>query len=212
MYPLRPELIESLYHLYRATGDPHYQKLGEDVMYSLERYTRVEHGFASIENVLSMRKEDRMPSYFLAETLLYLYLLFDDAHYLHSPTAPPFVFSTEGHVFFIPPDHLRKRMTPMQDVVGGDICAVATATTTGDDGNLCEHRMETVANDNDFRNVTQLPLELQCPAVQTRWRYRGIGCFVQDLSNDHTCSDSVDCGISEKCQLRTCSQFGFCTH
>lgn len=43
---------------------------------SLQTLTRVECGFASIENVLTKERADIMDSFFLAETLKYLWLLF----------------------------------------------------------------------------------------------------------------------------------------
>ncbi len=40
-YPLRPELIESTYVLYRATGDQLYLHAGKELMRDLNKYTRV---------------------------------------------------------------------------------------------------------------------------------------------------------------------------
>ena len=39
-YPLRPELIESTYHHYRATGDRSWLRAGEAFLTSLETHTR----------------------------------------------------------------------------------------------------------------------------------------------------------------------------
>ena len=51
-----------------------------------------------------------MPSFFLSETLKYLYLLFeDDDHWLHSDPQK-WVFSTEGHLFAVTPDTGDKMM------------------------------------------------------------------------------------------------------
>jgi len=41
-------------------------------------YLMIECGFAVIRDVLSKEHEDRMESFFLSETLKYLYLLFDE--------------------------------------------------------------------------------------------------------------------------------------
>lgn len=76
-YPLRPEFIESTYHLYRATRDPFYLHVGEMVIRDLNNRTRLPCGFASIGDVRTGRLEDRMESFLLSETLKYLYLLFD---------------------------------------------------------------------------------------------------------------------------------------
>ncbi|RKP26156.1 glycoside hydrolase [Syncephalis pseudoplumigaleata] len=77
-YPLRPEFVESTYFLYRATKNPFYLEVGEMIVESLQTYARVECGFTSIEDVVTMEKANRMESFFLSETLKYLYLLFDE--------------------------------------------------------------------------------------------------------------------------------------
>ena len=68
-YPLRPELIESAYALYGATNASFYLQFGEMVVNFLEEHCRVTCGFASIADVATKRLDDRMDSYFLAETL-----------------------------------------------------------------------------------------------------------------------------------------------
>ena len=40
-YPLRPELIESIYHQYIATGDRSWLQAGLEVLESLERYVYI---------------------------------------------------------------------------------------------------------------------------------------------------------------------------
>lgn len=77
-YPLRPELVESAYYLYGATLDPDYLQFGQKFFLSLQNRSRAACGYASIADVSSGRLDDRMDSYFLAETLKYLYLLFDE--------------------------------------------------------------------------------------------------------------------------------------
>ncbi|KAI9096525.1 glycoside hydrolase [Phlyctochytrium arcticum] len=77
-YPLRPELIESTYMLYQATKDPYYLYVGEQMLHDIDALTRTPCGFAALSNVEMGYKEDRMESFFLSETLKYLYLLFDE--------------------------------------------------------------------------------------------------------------------------------------
>ncbi|EUB62152.1 ER degradation-enhancing alpha-mannosidase-like protein [Echinococcus granulosus] len=74
-YPLRPEFAESTYYLYRATKDPVYLQIGAMIVNNLDHYTRAKCGFATIHNVEDMTQEDRMESFFLSETLKYLYLV-----------------------------------------------------------------------------------------------------------------------------------------
>lgn len=79
---LRPETIESLYYLYKITGDKKYQEYGWKIFEAFEKYTKIESGgYSSIDNVRSpvaTRPRDKMESFFLAETLKYFYLLFED--------------------------------------------------------------------------------------------------------------------------------------
>jgi len=94
---LRPEFVESTYFLYRATGDPYYLEAGRQVLGSLQKHARVTCGYASIKDVRTMQKEDRMDSFVLAETFKYLYLLFsEDSDLLIDIDS--FVFTTEGHL------------------------------------------------------------------------------------------------------------------
>ncbi|XP_077237851.1 glycosyl hydrolase family 47 protein isoform X2 [Tasmannia lanceolata] len=67
-YPLRPELAESTLYLYQATKDPWYMEVGESIVNSLNTYTKVEGGFASVKDVTTMQLEDHQHSFFLAET------------------------------------------------------------------------------------------------------------------------------------------------
>uniref|UniRef100_A0A182YN33 alpha-1,2-Mannosidase n=1 Tax=Anopheles stephensi TaxID=30069 RepID=A0A182YN33_ANOST len=83
-YPLRPELIESVMYLYRATGDPFLLEVGENILESIEHSAKTVCGYATIRNVLTHQQEDRMESFFLAETTKYLYLLFDPNNVLHN--------------------------------------------------------------------------------------------------------------------------------
>ncbi|XP_051776978.1 ER degradation-enhancing alpha-mannosidase-like protein 1 [Erpetoichthys calabaricus] len=96
-YPLRPELVESTYLLYQATKNPFYLHVGMDILESLEKYTKVRCGYATLHHVIEKSKEDRMESFFLSETCKYLYLLFDEDNPLHK-SENKFIFTTEGHV------------------------------------------------------------------------------------------------------------------
>ena len=101
-YPLRPELVESTYLLYQATRDPFYLSVGVYLFDSIVTHARTECGFASIADVRDKSLDDRMDSFFLSETLKYLYLLFDAG--AKTSNVPidlrDAIFSTEGHPFF----------------------------------------------------------------------------------------------------------------
>eukprot|EP00943_MAST-04B_sp_MAST-4B-sp1_P000694 g694.t1 len=85
-WPLRPELVESAYHLYTATRDIKYLKVAQHVIHTLQNTSRVKCGYASIADVRNHRLDDRMDSYFLSETTKYLFLIFHEA-YLHPPVS-----------------------------------------------------------------------------------------------------------------------------
>lgn len=92
-YQLRPEIVESAYTLHELTNDPRYLDMGRVFLADLERYCRTEAGYTVLKSVVTHEQGDRMHSFFLAETLKYLYLLFDP-----SPLdLEAVVFNTEAH-------------------------------------------------------------------------------------------------------------------
>ncbi|KAF4610263.1 hypothetical protein D9613_010302 [Agrocybe pediades] len=94
-YLLRPETVESIFVLWRTTGDVQWRERGYAIFKAINEHTRTEYGFSPIHGVDgSITHLDDMPSWFLAETLKYLYLLFDD---VHSITSDHWVFNTEAH-------------------------------------------------------------------------------------------------------------------
>ena len=93
-YQLRPEIIESAYYLEFFTKDPRYTEMGSTFLLSLVRYCKADSGYAALSNVETKAKRDRMESYFLAETLKYLYLLFAPRETLDLDKV---VFNTEAH-------------------------------------------------------------------------------------------------------------------
>ncbi|XP_052067017.1 ER degradation-enhancing alpha-mannosidase-like protein 2 [Mytilus californianus] len=83
-YPLRPELIESVMYLYRATKDPFLLDIGVDIIEAIEQSTKTKCGYATVKDVNNHLLENRMESFFLAETTKYLYLLFDPDNFIHN--------------------------------------------------------------------------------------------------------------------------------
>jgi ER degradation enhancer, mannosidase alpha-like 2 len=75
-YPLRPEIIESAYYLRYMTGDARYLDMGRTFLASLVKWCRTDEAYAALSSVESKTKKDEMESFFFAETLKYLYLLF----------------------------------------------------------------------------------------------------------------------------------------
>eukprot|EP01084_Bolivina_argentea_P162106 282137_1 len=106
-YLLRPETVESLFYLYRVTKDEKYRKYGYEIYESIERNCRINSnkgkGYVPIDKVNSVKSRifksggDHvrvMHSFFLSETLKYLYLLFSDDQLM---PLDKFVFNTEAH-------------------------------------------------------------------------------------------------------------------
>lgn len=93
-YILRPENIESAFYLYRKTKNTKYLEMGKTFFESIKRYCRIDEGYTSLKNVMSKEKMDSMESFYLAETLKYLYLIFAPDEILD---LNKFVFNTEAH-------------------------------------------------------------------------------------------------------------------
>ena len=94
----RPETVESLFVLYRVTKNPLYRDWGWEIVKAFRKHSRIDSGgFTTLQNadVENPRSSNRMESFFLAETLKYLFLLFtDDVDIL---PLDKWVFNTEAH-------------------------------------------------------------------------------------------------------------------
>ncbi|OCH87824.1 seven-hairpin glycosidase [Obba rivulosa] len=95
-YHLRPEAVESFYILWRTTGDEKWRERGWAVFEAIERETKTRSGYAGVIDVdqSPAPKKNEMPSFFMAETLKYLYLLFSDRDIV---PLDQWVFNTEAH-------------------------------------------------------------------------------------------------------------------
>ncbi|KAF7402669.1 hypothetical protein HZH66_004936 [Vespula vulgaris] len=96
-YILRPETFESYFVMWRLTKDPKYREWGWEAVQALEKHCRVPGGFTGLHNVYlaNSPKDDVQQSYFFAETLKYLYLLFSDDDLIN---LNDWVFNSEAHV------------------------------------------------------------------------------------------------------------------
>ena len=97
-YLLRPEAVESFFVLHQITGDPIYREWGWEVFLAIERFCKLPVAYGSYKNVLDpkAKPDDRLESFFLAETLKYLFLLFNPDTDLD--IVNKHVFNTEAHV------------------------------------------------------------------------------------------------------------------
>ncbi|CAH8674295.1 unnamed protein product [Schistosoma rodhaini] len=96
MYLLRPETVESYFYLWRLTKDPKYRVWAWDVVQAIEKYARTNAGYSGLHDVYSTNStlDDVQQSYFLAETLKYLYLIFSEDTLL---PLDRWVFNSEAH-------------------------------------------------------------------------------------------------------------------
>ena len=76
----RPEAIESVFIMYRTTGDNYWREKGWAMFTAIQNYTQAEYGASAISDVMNETPypTDEMESFWLAETLKYFYLLFSD--------------------------------------------------------------------------------------------------------------------------------------
>ncbi|KAL5212754.1 hypothetical protein ABZP36_023601 [Zizania latifolia] len=185
-YPLRPEFAESTFYLYQATKDPWYLEVGEAIIGSLNYYTKVDGGFASVKDVSTMKLEDHQHSFFLSETCKYLFLLYDDS-FLRNQN---YIFTTEGHPLpirsawheKIPATHVPSNLTFVKD----DSQPIRVSALTSQ---VCP---ETVSRQS----------------VGSPWE---SACHIPDVFPTHRCRTDDDCGVeSASCKRRTCSTAGYC--
>jgi len=95
-YILRPETLESFFILNYLTGDPTYREWGWEVFKSIEKYCRTNTAYGGVKNVNRIAEpENRMESFFLAETIKYAYLLQDPD--TEVDILNKHVFNTEAH-------------------------------------------------------------------------------------------------------------------
>ncbi|XP_059645034.1 alpha-mannosidase I MNS5 isoform X1 [Cornus florida] len=185
-YPLRPELAESTFYLYQATKDPWYIEVGESIVDSLNLYTKVEGGFASIKDVTTMDLEDHQHSFFLAEMCKYLYLLFDDSFLVDRN----YIFTTEGHPLPV--------MSSWHERIPTYIQSNGTS----------------VKSENLAKRAHAMSLRV-CPATTLNSGHSSqrieSACHIHDARGDHRCSTDDDCGVdSTTCRQRSCSMAGYC--
>lgn len=101
-YILRPEAIESVFYMYRITGEQYWRDMGWQMFQNVEHATRAKYGHSALDDVTKAVPEqiDNMESFWLAETLKYFYLLFDEPDRW---SLDDWVMNTEAH-FFERPD------------------------------------------------------------------------------------------------------------
>lgn len=97
-YILRPEAIESVFVMYRVTGDKKWADAAWDMFSAITERSRTSSGFAVVQNVLVKNSGlvDSCESFWTAETLKYFYLIFSDPELV---SLDEYVLNTEAHPF-----------------------------------------------------------------------------------------------------------------
>merc|ERR1719210_47990 len=75
---LRPETVESLYYMWYFTGDEKYQRWAYNIFQAFERHSKATFGYAATSNVKCgyPKQQGTQESFWMAETLKYLFLIF----------------------------------------------------------------------------------------------------------------------------------------
>ena len=107
-YNLRPETIESYFYAYRITGDKKYQQWAWDAFEGIMEHATANYGYAALKSVNMIARDsdgelgkaanqrDYSESFWSAEVLKYLYLIFSDPEKF---SIDDWVFNTEAHPF-----------------------------------------------------------------------------------------------------------------
>ncbi|WYZ41687.1 hypothetical protein EsH8_V_000582 [Colletotrichum jinshuiense] len=99
-YMLRPEAIESIFYMYRITGDDEWRDIAWDMFQSIQRATETPLAYSAISDVNvqadKTNKMDSMESFWFSETLKYFYLIFSPPDVI---SLDDWVLNTEAHPF-----------------------------------------------------------------------------------------------------------------
>lgn len=172
---LRPETIESVMIFWRTTKAQIYRNWGQRMLAAFAG-AWTPYGFASLENVNRPNdRRDSMPSFFLAETMKYLYLLFTDDSVLPLSSV---VFSTEAHPL------------PILNVSTGRW----PCKTNAYDAKLVQFPSEVLEPDEDSEQLgdDQLepePLQMSCESFQCS----SENSVKNKTADDHMCAGDDEC-------------------
>jgi mannosyl-oligosaccharide alpha-1,2-mannosidase len=95
----RPEAVESVWYMYRITGDTTWMDKGWKMFQATIAATRTEFANSAIEDVTDKTQnglKDEMESFWISETLKYYYLLFSEPNVI---SLDEWVLNTEAHPF-----------------------------------------------------------------------------------------------------------------
>eukprot|EP01135_Chromosphaera_perkinsii_P000187 Nk52_evm8s39 gene=Nk52_evmTU8s39 len=148
-FNLRPEFVESAYFLFKATGNEFYRHVVKEFMENLEKYCKVKCGYTALKHLGTMEKGDGMDSFFLAETMKYIFLIFAEGDKETKNglfNFDDFVLTTEAHFLPLP---LRNK-TPHIDKQSTENDKYPYVPSTLHDKRLRE------------RNADAIPFKMEC--------------------------------------------------
>ena len=97
-YNIKTKAIESIFYMYRITGDPAWMEKGWTMFEKIVKHTRTDVAHAALTDVTKdpPPQMDSMESFWTAETLKYFYLLFSEPGVV---SLDEYVLNTEAHPF-----------------------------------------------------------------------------------------------------------------
>ncbi|CAM1500943.1 Fc.00g101050.m01.CDS01 [Cosmosporella sp. VM-42] len=95
-YLLRPEAIESVFYMWRITGDQEWREAAWRMWEGIAKEAETEMAFAAVGDVRhhASTQADSMETFWLGETTKYFYLIFDDDNVIN---LDDWVLNTEAH-------------------------------------------------------------------------------------------------------------------
>ncbi|CAF3647475.1 unnamed protein product [Fusarium graminearum] len=95
-YRLRPEAIESVFYMWRITGDDVWRTAAWRMWDNIVKQTETQEAFATITDVnrKGSDKRDNMETFWMSETIKYFYLTFEDPNVIN---LDDWVLNTEAH-------------------------------------------------------------------------------------------------------------------
>ncbi|KAK9421924.1 putative Family 47 glycoside hydrolase [Seiridium unicorne] len=100
-YILRPEAIESVFIMYRTTGDAKLLESASNMFEAIQASTKTDIANSAVADItvaspIDVRQTDSMESFWMGETLKYFYLIFSEPTVV---SLNEWVFNTEAHPF-----------------------------------------------------------------------------------------------------------------
>ncbi|KAH0382576.1 seven-hairpin glycosidase, partial [Aureobasidium melanogenum] len=95
-YYLRPEAIESVFYMYRITGDKAWQDKAWQMFQAIDSHAKTDIAYAVVQDVRDTQSQltDTMESFWTGETLKYFYLIFSEPDLINLDS---WVLNTEAH-------------------------------------------------------------------------------------------------------------------